>query len=151
MNDLTKNRNTATFKQDNCGSETYRPDAELFYSLQKELEPYRVQYARCKKIKGRFIIVLKQEDIKMGTYKVSAQRFTKLKEKLQPYRSLPAQSKKVRCVETGQIFENAKHACRWVSYIRENYFNACSPDLIKQCCRGKQKTSYGYHWEFVTE
>ena len=81
MNDLTKNRNTATFKQDNCGSETYRPDAELFYSLQKELEPYRVQYARCKKIKGRFIIVLKQEDIKMGTYKVSAQRFNKLKEK----------------------------------------------------------------------
>ena len=23
--------------------------------------------------------------------------------------------------------------------------------VIKQCCRGKQKTSYGYHWEWVNE
>ena len=81
MTDLTKNRNTVTFRQKDESHETYRPDAELFYTLQKELEPYRVQYARAKKLKGRFIIVLKQEDIKMGTYKVSAQRFAKLKEK----------------------------------------------------------------------
>lgn len=147
MKDLMKNRNTATFKQNDCGSETYRPNIELFYSLQKELEPFRIQYARAKKIKGRFIIVLKQEDIKIGTYKVSAQRFNKLKEKLQPYRSLPAQSKKVRCIETGQIFENAKAASKWAAFVRENFY--CSYDLIKQCCRGKQKTSYGYHWEFV--
>lgn len=149
MKDLMKNRNTVTFRQNDESNETYRPDAELFYTLQKELEPYRVQYARAKKIKGRFIVVLKQEDIKMGTYKVSAQRFNKLKEKLQPYRSLPAQSKKVRCVETGQIFENAKAASKWAAFVRENFY--CNFDLIKQCCRGKQKTSYGYHWEFVME
>ena len=149
MTDLTKNRNTVTFRQNDESNETYRPDAELFYTLQKELEPYRVQYARAKKLKGKFIIVLKQEDIKMGTYKVSAQRFTKLKEKLQPYRSLPAQSKKVRCAETGQIFKNAKEAARWLKFVLEREY--CNFDLIKQCCRGVQKSSYGYHWEFVTE
>ena len=149
MTDLTKNRNTVTFRQNDESNETYRPDAELFYTLQKDLEPYRVQYARAKKLKGRFIIVLKQEDIKMGTYKVSAQRFAKLKEKLQPYRSLPAQSKKVRCAETGQIFKNAKEAARWLKFVLEREY--CNLDLIKQCCRGVQKSSYGYHWEFVTE
>jgi len=33
-------------------------------------------------------------------------------------------------------------------YIERDY---CNLDLIKQCCRGKQKTSYGYHWEWVNE
>ena len=149
MTDLTKNRNTVTFRQNDESNETYRPDAELFYTLQKELEPYRVQYARAKKLKGRFIIVLKQEDIKMGTYKVSAQRFAKLKEKLQPYRSLPTPSKAVRCVETGQIFKNVKEASRWAKFVLEREY--CNLNLIRQCCRGVNKTSYGYHWEFVCD
>jgi len=27
----------------------------------------------------------------------------------------------------------------------------CDMNLIKQACKGKQKTSYGYHWEFVED
>ena len=46
---------------------------------------------------------------------------------------------------------DSRKASEWVSEIRENFYNACNSDLIKQCCRGKQKTSYGYHWEFVKE
>ena len=83
----------------------------------------------------------------MGKYKVEEEQFNQIKEKVEQYRSIGHTCKKVRCIETGQVFENAKMASRWVSEIRENYY--CSSDQIKQCCRGKQKTSYGYHWEFV--
>lgn len=85
----------------------------------------------------------------MGKYKVDVKKFNRIVEKIEKYKSDGYPSKTVRCVETGQIFKNARQASRWVSEIRENFYNCCNPDLIKQCCRGKQKTSYGYHWEFV--
>ena len=87
----------------------------------------------------------------MGNYKVSEETFNKIKDRIEEYRSIGHICKKIRCIETGQIFENAKMASRWVSYVKENFYNRCNSDLIKQCCRGKQKTSYGYHWEFVKE
>ena len=85
----------------------------------------------------------------MGNYKVDIKTFNKIKEKIEQYRSLGHICKKVKCLETGQVFKNANDACRWVEFVREVYF--CHKDLIKQCCRGKQKTSYGYHWEFVKD
>jgi hypothetical protein len=87
----------------------------------------------------------------MGKYKVDLKQFNKVREKIEKYKSIGHICKNVRCIETGQIFETAKAASRWLSYVKENYYNKFNPDLIKQCCRGKQKTSYGYHWEFVKD
>lgn len=39
--------------------------------------------------------------------------------------------------------------CHWVEYVHETDY--CDMNLIKQACKGKQKTSYGYHWEFVED
>lgn len=73
----------------------------------------------------------------------------KIKSEIEQYHSLGYPSKKVRCIETGQIFENAGIAAKWVAFAREESY--CNLDFIKQCSRGKQKTSYGYHWEWVNE
>ena len=142
-----KNRCTVTLKQKDMQLGTYRPTQEVFYEIQKELEPYRTLYNKEFKTKNLYMVILKQEEIKMGSYKISPQRFHKLLKKIKPFQSLPAPSKNIRCLETGQIFENAREASKWAAFVRECDY--CDSDLIKQCCRGKQKTSYGYHWEFV--
>lgn len=45
---------------------------------------------------------------------------------------------KVLCVETGKIFDTVQDACEW-----------CGRKCVSQCCRGKQKTAGGYHWQYV--
>ena len=143
MSQKMKNRCTVQLRQGSQIIGTFRPTQKLFHSLQKELEPFRAIYDK------KCFITLKQEDVLMGNYKVSEEHFNKIKEKIEEYRSIGHICKKIRCIETGQVFENARKASRWVSYVKENLYNSCNSDLIKQCCRGKQKTSYGYHWEFV--
>lgn len=141
MIERLKNRCTVQLRQGCNIVGTFRPTPKLFHSLQKELEPFRTVYDK------KCFITLKQEDIVMGKYKVDIKKFNKIREKIEKYKSEGYPSKKIRCIETGQIFKNATAACRWVEFVREVDF--CHKDLIKQCCRGKQKTSYGYHWEFV--
>lgn len=143
MSQKMKNRCTVMLKQGSNIIGTFRPTQKLFYSLQKELEPFRTLYDK------KCFITLKQEGVLMGNYKVDEKRFNKVKENLEKYRSIGRICKKVRCIETGQIFENAKVAAKWAAFARERSY--CESDLIKQCCRGKQKTSYGYHWEWVNE
>lgn len=46
----------------------------------------------------------------------------------------------VMCVETGIVYETAKSAAISI--------HAHAPN-ITMCCRGKQKTVRGYHWEYV--
>ena len=145
----TKNRCTVTVKNKDVQLGTYRPTQEIFYEIQKELEPYRTLYKNEIKTKKSYLVILKQEEIKMGSYKISPQRFHKLINKIEQFRSFPEPSKNVRCLETGEIFKNAREASKWAAFVRECDY--CDSDLIKQCCRGKQKTSYGYHWEFVKE
>lgn len=149
MSQILKNRCIVILKENGSRIGTYRPTQRKFYSLQKNLEPYRIIYPKAKTFKSKYRIILKQEDIKMGTYKVPEKKFEEIKSDIEKYHSVGTPSKKVRCVETGQIFENAGVAAKWAAYVRERSF--CQQDLIKQCCRGKQKTSYGYHWEFVNE
>jgi len=43
----------------------------------------------------------------MGNYKVSEKQFNKVVERVEPYRSVGYICKKVKCIETGQVFENA--------------------------------------------
>jgi len=49
--------------------------------------------------------------------------------------------RKVRCVETGKIYNSAVEAA-------EEY-GMKSPAHITQCCKGKIKTSFKLHWEYV--
>lgn len=51
-------------------------------------------------------------------------------------------ARKVRCVETGVIFETIKDA---------GVFIGGSPKNIVSCCRGRLKTSGGFHWCYVDE
>lgn len=53
-------------------------------------------------------------------------------------------TKKVMCIELEQVFDNAKEAARQLN-ISNKYANTS----ILECCRGKLKSAYGYHWKFV--
>ena len=53
-----------------------------------------------------------------------------------------SKSKLVRCIETGIVYYGAREA------ERQTGINQSS---ISKCCKGKQKTAMGYHWEYVEE
>ena len=53
---------------------------------------------------------------------------------------------KVKCVETGQIFDNATKAAKFIGE-----FSSHSGNHILANCKGKKKSAYGYHWEYVEE
>ena len=49
--------------------------------------------------------------------------------------------RKVICIETGEVFPSIKKACESVG-IKKG---------IGDCCRGKQHTAGGYHWQYYYE
>jgi group I intron endonuclease len=53
-----------------------------------------------------------------------------------------ATSKKVLCVETGEVYKSISEAGRQLGI---------SSKAISNVCRGKAKTSGGYHWEYAEE
>lgn len=108
----------------------------------------KLSEAYCPK-QHKFSITLRENDANSCTYKVSRKIFDTLKKYLEPFRSLQTKAKKIKCIETGQIFNSAREASHWVEFVRETTY--CDMNLIKLACKGKQKTSYGYHWEFVEE
>lgn len=143
------NRYSITFKQKDIYLGIYRPNDELFFEIQKMLKPYRFIYKKNIKSKNAYSVILKDGNVQIGSYKISSEKYHFLIEKIQEYRSFASQAKKVKCIETGQIFENARQASIWAASAKKTSF--CNMQLIKQCCRGKQKTSYGYHWEFIED
>lgn len=48
--------------------------------------------------------------------------------------------KKVKCIETGEVFDNMKKAAE-----KYNITKVC----ISNCCKGKQKTAAGYKWRLL--
>ena len=50
--------------------------------------------------------------------------------------------RKVLCVETGKVYESIKDASIAVNV---------DGSTISKCCRGKQKTAGGFHWQYVDE
>ena len=52
------------------------------------------------------------------------------------------QNKPVRCVETGEVFENSFRAAKEVRHVAGNIRMAASPKYPRKTCMG-------YHWEFV--
>ena len=49
-------------------------------------------------------------------------------------------AKRILCIETGQIFDCIKDAGEIMN---------CNKVNISKCCKGKQKTCGGYHWQYV--
>ena len=50
--------------------------------------------------------------------------------------------KKVYCIELDRVFESAKQAAMQLDLSDSN---------IAKCCKGKYKTTGGYHWEYVDD
>ena len=50
--------------------------------------------------------------------------------------------KKVYCVELDKVFESAKLAATELNLFDSN---------IAKCCKGKSKTTGGYHWEYIDQ
>ena len=58
----------------------------------------------------------------------------------------------IRCIETGQIFRNARFAAEWI----EEEFRKNGKEIprrassnIRKVCNNKRATAYKYHWENV--
>ena len=49
-------------------------------------------------------------------------------------------ARKVKCIETGEIFDTLRDASK---------AKKCRESNISSCCRGKIKTTGGFHWEYV--
>lgn len=60
--------------------------------------------------KTPYIIRLLVNEKNSGTYRVSKDLFITIKNLIKPYQSFKNKPKKVKCVETGEIFKNAKAA-----------------------------------------
>lgn len=52
------------------------------------------------------------------------------------------QNKPIRCVETGEVFENSFRAANEIRYMANNIRMAANPKYPRKTCMG-------YHWEFV--
>ena len=57
-------------------------------------------------------------------------------------RRVLAQCKPVLCIETGEIYMTAVEAGKQINI---NYKHICD------CCRGRRKTTGGYHWKYVEQ
>lgn len=56
---------------------------------------------------------------------------------------VPPNRKKVKCVESDTTFPSVSHAYEWVSGNRK------PNSAISNTCNGKNKSAYGYTWEWV--
>ena len=52
----------------------------------------------------------------------------------------PKHSKKVKCLDTGVVYPSTMEIQRQFGFNHSN---------ISQCCNGKFKQAYGYHWRYV--
>ena len=68
------------------------------------------------------------------------ERQVKSKGKRKDKRQRKRKGKRVRCVETGVIYESMKQASEETGLAKSG---------ISFCCKGRYKTSGGYHWEYV--
>lgn len=102
------------------------------------------------KLKDRCIIILKDVNEKSFTYRISEDLYLQFKKDLKPYRSESTKPRPVRCIETGEVFECTRKAHTWL-YNNGVSTNYSANSGIKNACKDKQRTAYGFHWEFVEE
>lgn len=101
------------------------------------------------KLKNKCTVTLRQDDFgTIKTYRINDRLFYMLEKSLEKFRSISPQPRKIRCVETGEIFESARKASKWVeSALKIDY---CDFNLLKAACKRQNGKSYGYHWEFAS-
>ena len=98
--------------------------------------------------RSAFIVRLESSYGSVETYRPTEDLFLEIREKIKPYRSLGIKAKPIRCIETGEVFLSARQAARWLKKI--NLTCCYSADsIVKDACKGKKETAYGYHWEFA--
>ncbi len=98
--------------------------------------------------KTPYIIRLVIDEKSSETYRVSKDLFIMVKNIIKPYQSFKNKSKKVKCIETGEIFKNAKDANDML--IEKGLSSSYDAyNRIKEVCNNKRKSAYGLHWEFV--
>ena len=102
------------------------------------------------KLKDRYIIILKDEKGKSFNFRIPEDLFLKFQRELAPYRSESAKPKPVRCIETGKVFECARLAHKWL-YDKGVSTSYSADSVIKTACKDKNRTAYGFHWEFVED
>ena len=100
------------------------------------------------KLNDRYIITLKDANEKTFTYRIPEDLFLQFQKELTPFRSESTKPKTVRCVETGEIFECARKAHTWL-YNKGISTSYSADSAIKNACKDKNRTAYGFHWEFV--
>lgn len=98
--------------------------------------------------RSAFIVRLESNENASETYRLTEDLFLEIKKKIEPYRSIGIKAKPVRCIETGEIFRCAKQAANWLKKMRLTY-SYSADSIVKDACKGKKETAYGYHWEFV--
>ena len=65
------------------------------------------------------------------------------------WKTVTFNKKPVKCIETGEVFESATAAARWIHKQISTSKTESIMKNIKACCYGKQSTAYKYHWEHL--
>ena len=97
-----------------------------------------------------YIVRLLKNETVLGTYRVSKEMFLSIQKEITPYQTFKEKAKKVKCIETGEIFNSAKQANEML--VQKGLASSYTAyNRIKEVCRNKTETAYGFHWEFVQE
>lgn len=119
-----------------------------FKKLPNEISQKENIMPKVKLKKTPYVIRLMHEDTTAGTYRVSKEIFLSVTKELKPYQSFSQEPKKIRCVETEEIFKNAKEVIELlIQQGKSTSYSAFS--RIKDVCNKKREKAYGYHWEFI--
>ena len=98
---------------------------------------------------NKYTITL-EENKNIKNYKIKEDLFLFLINKLKPFQNFSQPSKPIKCIETGEIFKNARHASNHIKNL--GLSDSRSIDAaIKRVCKGQRESAFGYHWEFVLD
>ena len=75
------------------------------------------------------------------TYEYNNNYGTRTERSAASRRNNKKQSKQVLCLETGVVYPSTSEVERQLGFAHSN---------ISQCCNGKYKQAYGFHWKYVS-
>ncbi len=100
----------------------------------------------------KYYITIRENDKVIGSYsRIRIGLLTTIIKVLEPFKTSPVQPKKVMCIETERIFKNASEAAKLLVEQRKSKCYIGAANAIKDVCKGRKKTAYGYKWKFVEE
>ena len=78
--------------------------------------------------------------------KRSASLSAALKGKRPSRATIEAREKPVQCIETKMVFRSVAQAIQW---LKDSGRHRAVHTGVSMCCKGSQKTAYGYTWRFA--